>query len=139
MSLFPEIVEGYTTTTVSIDPTPSMTYSLDFDSGIVGGVIDGETAIRQAVHKAIITNMDRPRIYDGAYGSELDSLIGSNHSIAYLKAEIPRMVRDALIYDDRIDSVGDFEVSTIDETVYVTFTVVLSDKTEIAVSEVVTV
>ena len=37
--------------------------------------IDGETAIRQAVHKAIVTDMSLSSIYDGAYGSELETLI----------------------------------------------------------------
>lgn len=136
MGLFPVNADS-TATNVSLDPLPSMTYYLDVDGGSIQGLVDGETAIRQAIHKALITNMALPLIYDGSYGSELESLIGSMHSMAYLQSEVPRMVKEALIYDDRIKSVSDVSVSISGDVIYVEFTVELTDKTKLAISEVV--
>ncbi len=78
-------------------------------------------------------------IYDGTYGSELESLVGTNHSAAFLQSEIPRMIRDALIYDDRVASVDDVSVSVSGDVVYVEFSVALTDGAKLAFSEVVTV
>lgn len=134
MGLFPENAD---VTVSAVQPSASKTYYLDFDGGGIQGPVDGETAMRQAVHKALITNVWLPLIYDGTYGSELAGLIGSNHSMAYLQSEVPRMVKEALVYDDRIDSVKDVRVSVSGDVIYVECTVVCTDGTELAISEVV--
>jgi hypothetical protein len=41
----------------------------------------------------------------------------------FLKAEISRMVTEALEYDDRIDSVEDFEITNEHDNIYINFTV----------------
>ena len=102
-------------------------------------IIDGETAIRQAIHKAIMTNMTLSSIYDGSYGSELETLVGSTHTPAYLQSEIPRMIRDALIYDDRISGVSGFTVTVSGDLVYVEFTVTLIDGAKLQITEAVNV
>ena len=138
MGIFPETVQGYTTdTTGTLEP--SKTYYLDFDTGDIQGLVDGETAIRQAIHKALVTNMARPLIYDGTYGSELESLIGGNHSIAFLKSEVPRMVREALIYDNRIKDVSDVTVAVSGDVVYVELMVTLKDETKLSIAEAVNI
>lgn len=42
---------------------------------------------------------------------------------AYKKMEIPRLIEEALIYDDRISAVTDFEIDKQGESFHVSFTV----------------
>lgn len=136
MGIFPVNADG-TVSESSAEAITSKTYYLDFDGGTIQGLVDGETAIRQAIHKALNTNVWLPLIYDGTYGSELEGLIGGSYSMDYLQAEVPRMVKEALIYDDRIDSVSDVSVYVSGDIIYVEFTVVLADSTTVYISEAV--
>lgn len=108
---------------------PSRTYALDFDNNEMGGIIDGEQAIRQFIRKAIKTPRFRFLIYDDEYGCELDDLIGANVSDALLQTEIPRVIREALIYDDRIENVSNFVITRKKDMVFIEFTVTTSDGT----------
>ena len=102
---------------------PSLTYSLLPDS--IGGKIDGIEAIRQFIAKAIRTARDRYLIYDDQYGCDLESLIGANVTRELLEEEIPRVIYEALIYDDRISDVVDFVITNEGDKVFVTFTALL--------------
>jgi hypothetical protein len=108
-------------------PEPSLTYRLDYENGTIGGLIDGDEALRQFVVKAIQTARFRYLIYDDQYGSELEDLIGADVTDAFLNEEIPRVIREALIYDDRIADVRDFVVRRESDRVYIEFTVVKTD------------
>lgn len=114
---------GVTTPT----PEPSRTYRLDFKNGVISDFIDDDEALRQAIVKAIRTARFRYLIYDDQYGSELEDLIGADVTEAFLNEEIPRVIREALIYDDRIADVRDFVVRRESDRVYVEFTVVKTD------------
>ena len=102
---------------------PSRTDHFDFDSGQIRGMIDGEQALRQFVRKALVTERYRYVIYDGQYGNEMFRLIGENVTDELLRAEIPRMIREALIYDDRIADVNSFEFRMEGDRLYVSFRV----------------
>lgn len=107
---------------------PSKTWQLDLESGRIGGFIDGEDAIRQYIRKALMTSRNRYLIYDDFYGEEIRDLIGHNLTPALMDVEIPRLVREAIIYDDRIASVPSVKVSRYgSDGVLVEVTVVLSD------------
>jgi hypothetical protein len=112
---------------VATTPEPSLTYRLDYENGTIGGFIDGDEALRQFVIKAIKTARFRYLIYDDQYGSELEDLIGADVTEAFLNEEIPRVIREALIYDDRIADVRDFSIRRESDRVYVEFTVVKTD------------
>ncbi|KQC48536.1 terminase [Geobacillus sp. Sah69] len=105
-------------------PEPSLTYRLDPERGTIGGFIDGDEALRQFIIKAIQTARFRYLIYDEQYGSELEDLIGAGGTEELLNEEIPRLIREALIYDDRIADVRDFSIRRESDHVYVEFTVV---------------
>jgi hypothetical protein len=127
MALSPlQPVEEQTETTV-VTPEPTKTYKLDFENGVIGDFIDGDDALRQFIVKAIHTARFRYLIYDDQYGSELEDLIGADVTDAFLNEEIPRVIREALIYDDRIADVRDFVVRRESDRVYVEFTVVKTD------------
>lgn len=100
---------------------PSRTYELDIDTGSVGGIIDGTDAIKQFIIKAILTARFRFPIYNADYGSELEELIGSNVSAALLQTEIPRVITETLIYDDRITDVYNFDIFQEADKLFVSF------------------
>lgn len=110
---------------VVVPPQTSRTYALDFDSGAVGGIVDGKAAIQQAIRKAIMTARFRFPIYGypHTYGCELDDLIGQDVSIDLLRAEIPRVISEALLQDDRISDVYNFEIERKGDGLYVSFSV----------------
>ncbi|CCF14208.1 phage protein [Brevibacillus laterosporus GI-9] len=106
---------------------PTLTYSLDFNTGDIGGMVDGETAIRQFIRKAILTARFRFPIYDGEYGCELVDLIGEDLPMELLRSEIPRVITESLIYDDRIDDVYGFEIEREADKLTVSFSVDTTD------------
>ncbi|MFZ4454343.1 DUF2634 domain-containing protein [Salibacterium aidingense] len=103
---------------------PSKTWRLDFENGRIRRPIDGERAIRQFVRKTLMTERFRYAIYSADHGSELESLIGANITDNLKNVEIPRLVREALVVDDRIADVTNFEVERDKDAVFVTFDVV---------------
>jgi len=115
---------------------PSKTYKIDFENGRIGKIIDNREALQQAVYKAIITARERFPIYTDAYGCELDDLIGESVTKAFLETEIPRVIEEALIYDDRIDSVNDLEVTSSGDVVTVSFSITDVDGVETTFEEV---
>ncbi len=125
MALYPQQDEEVRFVELTEEETrqPSLTYRLDYERGRIGGLIDGEQAIRQYIRKALDTARFRFLIYDDQYGSELDDLIGSEVTDDYLESEIPRIITDALIYDDRIADVSEFEFERKKGDLYVTFLV----------------
>jgi phage baseplate assembly protein W len=112
---------------VTQPPEPSLTYKLDETNGTISELIDGDEAIQQFIAKAIRTARFRYLIYDDDYGSELEDLIGEDVTDAFLNEEIPRVIREALIYDDRIADVRDFIITRKGDEVYIEFTVEKTD------------
>ncbi|MCO0597366.1 DUF2634 domain-containing protein [Peribacillus butanolivorans] len=85
---------------------PSKTWAIDFENGTIGKFIDESEALRQYIRKAILTERARFAIYSDDYGCELNELIGDDDITEdLLDAEVPRIVSEALVYDDRIDDV----------------------------------
>lgn len=86
------------------------TYALDLDKGRISGMIDGIDAVNQFIRKSLITPRFKCLIYDNQFGSEIKERITENDATReYIEAELPRLVRDAIIYDPRILDVYDFE------------------------------
>jgi phage baseplate assembly protein W len=113
---------------VTTKPAPSKTYEFDFDNGeVTGGMIDGADAIRQYVRKALSTPRFRHLIYTSSYGNQLEELVGQDLPTELLETEIPRIVSEALEYDDRIADVNDFVIDRQGDQLYVEFTVTTKD------------
>ncbi|GIP54511.1 DUF2634 domain-containing protein [Paenibacillus vini] len=109
-------------------PTPSRTYSLDLESGEVAErMVDGKEAVCQSIRKAIQTARYRYLIYNGQYGCELESLLGQDISQQLLKSEITRVITEALLEDDRIQEVWNFQIARDNDKLFVTFTVQTSE------------
>lgn len=89
----------------------SRTWRMDLENGRLRTFIDNEEAIRQYIRKALMTSRNRYLIYDGTYGEELRDLIGQNLTQDLMNVEIPRVVREAIEGDDRIQEVSDVKVT----------------------------
>jgi len=108
MALIPEnyseILDEQEETEVVVEP--SKTWAINFETGTIGKFINEGEALRQYIRKAILTERARFAIYSDDYGCELNELIGDDVVTEdLLDAEIPRIVYEALAYDERIDDV----------------------------------
>lgn len=112
-----ELINGFT-----IRQRPSYTYRLYADKERIKGKTDNRDAMEQAVYKILSTERYDYLIYSHKYGIQLKDLIGEQTS--YVKAVLPRRISDALIQDNRIIAVNDFEIEVIDRnTVVCSFSV----------------
>ena len=77
----------------------SRTYAIDWDHGRIVGFVDGQEAVKQFIKKALLT----PRFKCLIYGSEIrETIVQRTATREYIEAEMPFLVRDTLIYDERI-------------------------------------
>lgn len=91
-------------------------------NGRVVGWIDNKQALRQAIEKLLHTERYMYEIYTDEYGIELQALIGENFDL--VEAEIGRIIKEALLADDRIVSVDNIQATKLDSTsILITFSV----------------
>lgn len=103
---------------------PGKTYRIDFEAGRIRGKADGLAAVEQAIYKALLTPRWAFPIYDGQYGSELAELFFSGGASAeYIGAETERLVKEALLPDDRILDVTDIAYELQGDSAYISFIV----------------
>lgn len=100
----------------------SRTYGIDFDTGRAIGTTDGLEAVKQAVYKILQTDRFAHLIYDANYGSEINGLQGQSQG--YVRSEIDRLIREALLQDDRISSIENMQIEIVGDEAAATFTVV---------------
>jgi phage baseplate assembly protein W len=104
---------------------PSNTYKIDTsieNNQRINGYINDLESVEQAIYLILNTERYEHIIYSWDYGVELIDLIGK--PIPYVISEIPRRIEEALIQDDRIEAVKDFEFERNKDQLDVTFTVV---------------
>ena len=85
---------------------PSYTWYFDLKEKVLSGTGDGKTAVMQSIYLTLFTDRYKWLIHDWDYGHELASLFGM--PLTYVIPEIERLVKEALIQDDRIDDVFNF-------------------------------
>ena len=85
---------------------PSCTWYFDLKEKVLSGTCDGKTAVMQSIYLTLFTDRYKWLIHDWDYGHELASLFGM--PLTYVIPEIERLVKEALIRDDRIDDVFNF-------------------------------
>lgn len=87
----------------------SRTYAIDWEAGRIVGFIDKQDAVKQFIKKALLTPRFHCLIYDNQYGSEIrDNVIKNTATREYIEAEMPFLISDALIHDERILDVYNF-------------------------------
>lgn len=101
------------------------TYKIDYETmRITNEVIDGIEAIRQFIYMALRTPRYEHPIYSTDYGGEIEALLSDNEVTQEFKMmELPRLITEALIYDDRIDDVTDFDIKQTYDAFHVSFSV----------------
>ena len=102
---------------------PSYTWYFDLKEKVLSGTCDGKTAVVQSIYLTLFTDRYKWLIHDWDYGHELASLFGM--PLTYVIPEIERLVKEALIQDDRIDDVFNFhfEQGTDRVSLFVSFDV----------------
>lgn len=108
MALLPETRDEINALTRTRDE-PSRTYHMRVEEERINGQTDGLAAMEQAVYKILNTERYRFVIYSWNYGVELADLFGK--PIPWVFAELPRRITEALLQDDRILAVTDFDLS----------------------------
>ncbi len=81
-------------------------YKMIFDNERVIGITQNLESMKQVIFKILNTHRYKHIIYSWNYGIEIDDLYGE--SVEYVKIELKRRITEALIQDDRIESVEDF-------------------------------
>ena len=99
---------------IVVEKQPSLSYKMRLEKERIERNVDGIEAVKQMIYKTLMTDRYRFEIYDWNYGVELDDLLGKPKE--FVKAELPRRIEDALIIDDRVEEVTDFEFTDIDKT-----------------------
>lgn len=88
----------------------------------ISGYTDDIDAVMQAIYLILNTERYKFVIYSWDYGVELVDLFGK--PIPYVMSELPRRIKDALIQDNRITDVTDFEFEHSKHKLHTTFAVV---------------
>lgn len=97
---------GFLNKEFEIKKLPSLTYKMQLNETHVRGYTDGIEAVKQAVFKIIMTERYQYIMYSWNYGIELLDLFGE--PVTYVCPELKRRITEALVCDDRIQSVDSF-------------------------------
>lgn len=97
-----EITNDFTTVA-----EPSYTFRLNPENENIKGFVDDLEAVKQAIYLTLNINRYEYLIYDWNYGVEFNDLVGVEKD--YAKVLIESRIKDALLQDDRIEAVTDFE------------------------------
>lgn len=89
---------------------PSYTFQMNLEKERINDYCDNIEAIKQAIYKILCTERYNYPIYSQDYGIELEELMGQPTS--YVIPELERRIIDALMQDDRILDVYNFEFET---------------------------
>lgn len=87
----------------------------------VKGRVNGLEALKQAIYKVLATEQYEYPIYSFNYGIAWKELVGEERP--YVRAEMKRMIQEALMQDDRIREVDGFKFAFSGDTCQCTFNV----------------
>ena len=107
---------------LEVENQPSKNYKMHIEQNIINDSCDELEAMKQVIYKILNTERYQYIIYSWNYGIELHDLFGE--PVSYVCPELERRISEALLQDDRIESVDDFEFDIATKrTVNVSFTV----------------
>lgn len=89
-----------------METQPTHTYQMNLETSRILGYTDGISAMEQAIFKILSTERYQYIIYSWNYGIELQDLFGE--PVSYVCPELERRITEALLWDDRIQSVDNF-------------------------------
>lgn len=103
-------VNNLLSTDLEVKAQPSKNYKMHIHDEVVNGICNELNAMEQVIYKILNTERYRYPIYSWNYGIELRDLFGE--PVSYVCAEVERRITEALVQDDRINTVSDFEFNT---------------------------
>lgn len=104
-----------------ITEQPTHTYKMNLESNLIRGYTDGQEAMKQAIYKILNTERYQYVMYSWNYGIKLLDLYGE--PVSYVCPELERRITEALTWDDRIQTVDNFEFNISKKgEILVTFT-----------------
>ncbi|HDX7541959.1 DUF2634 domain-containing protein [Clostridioides difficile] len=114
-------IEDVSIINFNVRQEPSKTFILHIEKNRVDGICDDVEALKQTIFLILNTERYQHLIYSWNYGVELNDLIGE--PISYVIPELERRIKEALIQDDRIENVDNFQFENIKGKVHCKFTV----------------
>ena len=100
-------ITGFLEQDFELEEQPTYTYKMNLDTGSIRGYTDGIDAMKQAIFKILQTERYQYIMYSWNYGIETLDLYGE--PISYVCPELERRITEALLWDERIESVDNFE------------------------------
>nr|WP_283255562.1 DUF2634 domain-containing protein [Bacillus altitudinis] len=109
----------------------STTYRIDFENGrLTNEAITGIEAIRQFIYMTLRTERYAHPIYSHDIGTEIQELLTDTEATdEYKEMEIPRLLEEALVVDERIDHIEEIEVTKQNDAFQVKLTIVTDEGT----------
>lgn len=89
--------------------------------GKIEGYVNDLEALKQAIYKVLDTEQYEYPVYSFSYGIAWKELIGEEQP--YVRAEMKRMIQEALLRDDRIKEIDGFDFSFTGDTCQCSFNV----------------
>ena len=109
-------------TEITIREIPSKDYKLKVGDQRIQGTCEGFEEMSQVIFKILNTERYHNVIYSWNYGIETVDLYGKPFD--YVIPELQRRIKDALVQDDRINDVRDFDFKTTGNKITAYFTVI---------------
>ncbi|KAJ0071556.1 DUF2634 domain-containing protein [Bacillus altitudinis] len=109
----------------------STTYRIDFENGrLTNEATTGIEAIRQFIYMTLRTERYVHPIYSHDIGTEIQELLTDTEATdEYKEMEIPRLLEEALVVDERIDHIEEIEVTKQNDAFQVKLTIVTDEGT----------
>lgn len=100
-------------------------YGIDFQTGqLTGKIVEGIEAIKVWIWLCLHTERFRHAIYSADYGTSFEQYIGHVLSDEYINTDCESEISDALLINEYIESIEDFEAIKDGEHLRVSFRVV---------------
>jgi len=115
--MLPEVDSNLTIVTQS---QPSKTFKLNTSKSKVVGYVDEIEALKQAMLLMLSVERFENLIYTWNYGVQTSDLIGEDYP--YVCSELKRRIEEALVQDDRINSVDSFSFAKNKNNFTISFT-----------------
>lgn len=108
-----------------LKPQETRTYAMDFRHKRIVGFIDDKEAVMQAIWKMLSTRRFAHLLYDDQYGLDVLNRINVGLTKQYLDVDVPKMVEEALLSDERIVGVSNFRYEILSsDSIHVEFTAI---------------
>jgi len=120
MSIFP-LNTGQATlmpaSAIATTPPLAMEYAWDYTNNdflLVDGknvIVVGTEAVKVWIWKCLETQKNTFKAYDGNFGNDLETLYGQGYSVAALKSEIERYLKEALLVSVYITGISAISIT----------------------------